>query len=128
MIKADLSSKEIFLKQDDSLKELYETEELLVEFIENENVFIFYKNKELVGCGMVIKTNAGWSYCDLGVWVNPKFRGCGFGAQILIYLREFALDVNLIPGCGCAIENSASQKTIEKSGFVSRYQLVSFKT
>jgi hypothetical protein len=128
MVKVDLSYKELLLRQDDSLKELYETEELLVEFIQNENVFTFYKNKELVGCGMVIKTNIDWDYCDLGVWVNQKHRGCSFGAQILIKLREFALDNNLKPSCGCAIENLASQRTIEKSGFVSRYQLVNFKT
>ncbi len=128
MVKEGLWSKELFLMQDCSLKELYETEGLLVEFLQNENVFTFYKNGELIGCGMVIKTIIGWDYCDLGVWVHPKNRGCGFGAQILMKLRGFALTNNLKPSCGCAIENVASQKTIEKSGFVSRYQLVNFKT
>jgi hypothetical protein len=32
----------------------------------------------------------------------------------------------LKPSCGCAIENKASQKTIEKSGFVSKYKLINF--
>jgi predicted acetyltransferase len=128
MVKTGLSSKELFLKQDDSLKELYETEELLIEFLLNENVFAFFKNEELIGCGMIIKTILDWDFCDLGVWVNPKNRGYGFGAQILMKLREYALKSNLKPSCGCAIENVASQKTIEKSGFVSRYQLVNFKT
>jgi predicted acetyltransferase len=128
MVKIDLSSIEILLRQDESLKELYETEELLIEFIENENVFIFYKNNELIGCGMVIKTNKDWDFCDLGVWVNRKQRGNGFGAQILLNLREFAVNNNLKPSCGCAIDHLASRKTIEKSGFVSRYQLINFKT
>jgi len=128
MVRGTLSSKEILLKQDDSLKELYETEELLVEFLEKEYVFIFYKEDEIIGCGMVIKTKMGWNYCDLGVWVASNKRGDSIGAQILIKLRAFALDNNLIPSCGCAIENIASQKTIEKSGYVSKHQLVSFKT
>lgn len=128
VVKAELSSKDLFLQQDDSLKELYETEELLTEFLLHENVFLFFKNNELIGCGMVIKTNLDWEYCDLGVWVNPKHRDKSFGAQILMRLREFALKSNLKPSCGCGIENVASQKTIEKSGFVSRYLLVNFKT
>jgi RimJ/RimL family protein N-acetyltransferase len=88
---------------------------------------LYFKNNELIGCGMVIKTILDWDYCDLGVWVNPKHRGNSFGAQILMKLREFALKSNLKASCGCAIENVASQKTIEKSGFVSRYYLVKFK-
>lgn len=127
MKKANLSSKELLLKQDDSLIELYETEQMLTDFLIDENVFTFYKNKEFIGCGMVIRTKADKEYCDLGVWVNPKNRGFGIGAQIIIHLREFALNQKLKPSCGCAIENIASQKTIEKSGFVSKYNLINFK-
>ena len=127
MQRADLSYKDLILSQDDSLKELYETEELLVRFIENEHVFVFYKNTELMGYGMVIRTHHEWDFCDLGVWVHPEKRGCSYGAQILLNLREFALDNNLKPSCGCAVDNIASQKTIEKSGFVSRYKLIEFE-
>ena len=77
---------------------------------------------------MVIRTHLDWDFCDLGVWVNPSKRGKSFGSQILLYLREFAINNNMKPSCGCAIENLASQKIIEKSGFVSRHKLISFKT
>jgi hypothetical protein len=127
MEKANLSSAGLLLSQDDSIKELFETEQQLTDFIQNENVFTFYKNDELIGCGMVIRTISGWNYCDLGVWVNPSKRGDGFGSQIILYLREYALKNNMNPSCGCAIENIASQRTIEKSGFVSRYKLINFK-
>jgi len=128
MDKADLSSVELLLRQDDSIKELFETEQQLTDFIQNENVFKFYKNNELIGCGMVLRTNKDWGFCDLGVWVNPSKRGNSLGSQIIINLREFAIENKMKSSCGCAIENLASQRTIEKSGFVSRYKLINFKT
>ncbi len=45
MKKADLSSVKLLLGQDDSIKELFETEQQLIDFIKNENVFEFYKNE-----------------------------------------------------------------------------------
>lgn len=128
MKRTDLLSVELLLGQDESIKELFETELQLIDFIKNENVFEFYKNNEFVGCGMVIRTHPDWSFCDLGVWVNPSKRGNAIGSQIILNLREFSLKNNLKPSCGCAIENLASQKAIEKSGFVSRYKLINFKT
>lgn len=126
MIKSDLSSARLFKQQDDSIKELFETNDQLTRFITEENVFEFYKNDEFVGCGMVIITNRGWNYCDLGVWVKPSSRGNKIGSQIILHLREYAIENNLKPSCGCAVENIASQKTIEKSGYVSRHKLISF--
>jgi len=128
MKKADLLSVGLLLGQDESIKELFETEQQLIDFITNENVFEFYKNEEFVGCGMVIRTHPDWSFCDLGVWVNPSKRGKAIGAQIILKLRDFSIKNNAKPSCGCAIENNASQKTIEKSGFVSKYKLINFVT
>jgi GNAT superfamily N-acetyltransferase len=127
MTKSDLSSIGLFKQQDDSIKELFETDDQLTGFITNENVFEFYGNDEFVGCGMVIITNRDWNYCDLGVWVKPSSRGNKIGSQIILRLREFAIENKLKPSCGCAVENIASQKTIERSGFASRHKLISFK-
>ena len=126
MQKSNLSSKKILLEQDNSIKELFATEQQLTEFVSKENVFEFYKNEELIGCGMVLKTNADWNFCDLGVWVNPSKRGNAFGAQIILKLSEFAISNDMKPSCGCAIENIASQQAIEKSGFISKYVLIKF--
>lgn len=100
----------------------------MIDFIKNENVFEFYKNEEFVGCGMVVRTHIDYKFCDLGVWVNPSKRGNAIGSQIILNMREFSVKNNLKPSCGCAIDNLASQKTIEKSGFVSKYKLINFKT
>jgi hypothetical protein len=128
MERVGLSSVGLIQRQDDSIKVLFDTEQQLVEFITNENVFTFNKNDELIGCGMVIRTHLDWDYCDLGVWVHPSKRGNSYGSQILLCLREFAINNNMNPSCGCAIENTASKKAIEKSGFVSKYELINFKT
>jgi predicted acetyltransferase len=127
MQQADHSFIKLILEQDDSINELFETELQLRNFIKDEHVFVFHKNEEFVGCGMVLRTNIDWNYCDLGVWVKPSNRCKGIGSQIILRLREFALKSNLNPSCGCAIENIASQKTIEKSGFISKHKLIKFK-
>ena len=126
MTKANLSSVGLLQAQDESIKELFETDEQLIDFIQNGNVFEFFKNDKFIGCGMALKTNPDWDYCDLGVWVKPSERGNGTGSQIILRLREFAIQNKMNPSCGCAIDNIASQRTIEKSGFVSRYKLINF--
>lgn len=57
MERVSLSSVGLILGQDDSIKVLFDTEQQLIEFIKNENVFTFSKNDELIGCGMVIRTH-----------------------------------------------------------------------
>jgi len=128
MQKSGFSSVNFLLNQDNSIKELFETEEQLIEYITNENVFEFFRNGEFIGCGIVLRTNPDWSFCDLGVWVNPPKRGHGFGSQIILKMRLFAIENDMKPSCGCAVENIASQKAIEKSGFVSKYKLIEFTT
>ncbi len=125
--KADASSIKLLLGQDESIKELFETEQQLSDFIQNENVFEFYNNDEFIGCGMVIRTHSDWDFCDLGVWVKPSKRGNAIGSQMILKLRDFAIKNNIKPSCGCGIENLASQKAIKKSGFVSRDSLINFK-
>ena len=126
--RADLSSVDLMKRQDNSINELFETKRQLIDFIKNEIVFEFYKNDEFVGCGMVLKTHPDWCFCDLGVWVHPSRRGNTIGSQILLKLREFSMKNGFNPSCACAIENQASQKAIQKSGFLSKYKLINFKT
>ncbi len=126
MIQSGRGSVPLLIGQDNSIRELFETEQQLVNFIENEHVFEFYRENTLVGCGMIIKTHSDYDFCDLGVWVHPSHRGKKIGPNVLIYLREFALEHGLIPSCGCGIENVASQKAIEKCGFISKFQLLDF--
>lgn len=126
MEKADISLSGFIMSQDSSIKELFENEMQLYDFIQNDNVFLFYKYDEFVGCGMMVRTHDGWNYCDLCIWVVPSARGQSLGSQILLRLKDFAEANRIIPTCGCAADNYASQKAIEKSGFASRYKLIRF--
>ena len=128
MKKSTLSSINFLLNQDNSIKELFETEQQLTEFITKDSVFEFYKNNEFIGCGMVLQTNPDWNFCDLGVWVHPTKRGNRIGSQIILKLRTYAIKNGMKPSCGCAIDNISSQKAIERSGFVSKYKLIEFST
>ena len=126
VITADQSDINHLMEQDESIQELFETREQLTHFIENDEVRMFYLKKDFAGCGTMIRTHPNWNYCDLGLWVHPSFRRRGLGTQILLHLKELAEKSGLTPSCGCAIENIASQKTIEKSGFVSKHKLIRF--
>jgi len=125
--KSDFLAAEFLASQDESIMELFDTKEQVVDYIQNHDVFEFYKDEAFFGCGMVIRTHPDWNFCDLGVWVVPSQRGKSLGAQILLNLSEFAGKKNLTPSCGCAIDNIASQKTIQKSGYVSRYSVINFQ-
>lgn len=124
--KSGLSSLALLLSQDESIKVLFNTEQQLLEFIQDEYVFEYYMNDELIGCGIIVRTHSNYDFCDLGVWVNPSKRGNSFGSQIILNLRKFALNKKMKPTCGCDIENIPSQKIIEKSGFASKYNLINF--
>lgn len=125
--RADESLAKTIMQQKDCFEELFETEDFLRSFLCRDHVFLFYRNDNLVGCGTALRTHPEWNYCDLGVWVKSEFRKQGIGAQIITFLRKFALENSFRPTCGCSIDNIASQKTLEKAGFISRHSLIEFK-
>ncbi|MBN1118614.1 MAG: GNAT family N-acetyltransferase [Bacteroidales bacterium] len=116
----------LLLNQKDDLAELYETETLLRHFIRDKNLYMFMLEEDLLGCGMILRTHKDFPYHDLGVWVSSKFRRQGYATQIIDWLRKHCLENNWIPTCGCAFDNIGSQKTLEKSGFRSKYKLLEF--
>ena len=111
------------LQQEDGL---YESPEELTRFVNGGNISMFIKENELYGCGYLIKVHENWDYYDIGMWVNPNSRNQGVATRIISYLKELCLKNVWIPICACAYGNVASQKTLEKNGFVSKYKLVEF--
>jgi len=108
--------------------ELYETPEELKRFINGKNVIMFLRDAQLLGCGYLIKVHDHFDYYDIGMWVNPQYRKQGIATFIISYLKDTCLTNHWSPICGCAIENIASQKTLEKNGFVSKHKLIEFST
>ena len=118
------SDSSFLLQQEDGL---YETSEELARFLKSGNITMFMKENELYGCGYLTRIHEHWDYYDIGMWVNPPFRHQGVAIKIISYLKDLCLRNGWIPICGCAYENVASQRTLERNGFVSKYKLLEFE-
>jgi len=63
---------------------------------------------------------------DIGMMVAPSFRRRGLGTHIVSEIANRIEKAGLRPICGCGAANTASKSTLEKAGFVSENQLMSF--
>jgi predicted GNAT family acetyltransferase len=63
---------------------------------------------------------------DIGMVVDPRRRRRGHGAYIVAHLKAHCLAKGWRPICCCAVDNPASQRTLERAGFASRDRLVEF--
>ena len=107
--------------------ELYESPEELIRFVKQQNVLLFQLDNCLMGCGYIIKVHKDWNYYDIGMWTNSKYRRQGIGSYIISYLKQLCINNKWLPICGCAIDNIASKKTLEKNGFISKHNLIEFE-
>lgn len=121
--RATIADYELLLQQPG---DLYETPAELTCLLNTESIQLFYRNDHLVGCGFKIHIHKKWNYYDIGMWVHPDFRRQGIAPQIIAYLKAQCLADNQIPICGCEVSNLASQKTLERNGFVGKHQLLEF--
>jgi len=111
------------LQQED---DLYETPEELERFVGGNNVIMFQRNNQLLGCGYLIRVHPNYNYYDIGMWVNPVYRRQSIATMIISYLKDLCIGNGWTPICGCAFDNIASQKTLEKNGFISKHKLIEF--
>ena len=81
---------------------------------------------ELIGAGVLKIVIAGMAGVDIGMVVGPRHRGRGYGAYIVRHLKAHCLARGWRPICGCAIDNLASHRTLERAGFASLHTLVEF--
>ena len=113
-----------FLSTFDS--ELFGSLEELNYLVNNEMLYMFEQGERLVGCGYLIKVLPGKNVYDIGMWTNPDFRRQGYATKIIAYIKNHCLANKYIPICGCAVDNTASRKALERNGFISRHCLVEF--
>lgn len=106
--------------------ELYESEEELYLLVMGGNIFMYHLESQLIGCGFLIRTMDNRMFYDIGMWVNSAYRRKGFATRIVAHLKEYCLENNMVPICGCAVDNQASRKTLEKNGFFSKHDLIEF--
>lgn len=118
---------DLLLNQGDGIEELFENSLQLGNFIDFDTVLMFYQNDQFVGCGTILRTHTKWLYHDIGIWVKSDFRKQGIATQMVTYMREYCISKEWTGTCACAFDNIASQKTLEKSGFISKYKLIDFQ-
>jgi len=81
---------------------------------------------KIAGCGVSNRFIEDRDAVDVGMMVAQSFRRRGLGTYIVSEIANRIEKAGLRPICGCGAGNTASKATLEKAGFVSEHQLMSF--
>ncbi len=107
-------------------EEVFDHPEEVGQYIQAQQIFLFEKENNLVGFGIYSPVICGREDYDIGMLITPEFRHKGYGTFIIQYLVNFCRQNGWNPNAGCAVENTASRKCLEKAGFVTRHRLLKF--
>ncbi|MBK7453354.1 MAG: GNAT family N-acetyltransferase [Anaerolineales bacterium] len=107
-------------------EEIFERDEEVQDYIRKEQIFLFEKDKEIIGFGIFARVIEGRQEFDIGMLVDRKYRRQGYGEFITRYLVNHCQKNGWRAICGCAIENTGSRRCLENAGFISRYRLLEF--
>lgn len=91
----------------------------LSERLNRDELFVLYDQHTLVATGECIPSQKQTPYADLGMVVAQAYRSKGLGSFMLTQLKQYCYQTGLKPICSCEVTNLASQKAIEKAGFIS---------
>lgn len=106
----------------------FENEGEIAGLIETDKLWTVRVDGEIAGCGVVNQFIEGHDAVDVGMMVAPDYRRKGLGTYIVSEIANKIEREGLRPICGCGASNAASKATLEKAGFVSDHQLLSFTT
>ena len=107
--------------------DLYESPEELNYTVSHRMVLMYEKDGLLLGCGYLIRVLPGRDIFDVGMWVNPAFRRQGYAVMIISHLKETCLKMGYTPIAGCAADNVASRRTLERCGFTTKHCAIVFE-
>jgi L-amino acid N-acyltransferase YncA len=105
---------------------VFDTNDEIAETIANRNMFIFENNTDVIGFGIFQRVIDDRPDFDLGLLVDANYRGQSIGCYIIQNLADYCIKNGWWGTCGCAIENTASRRCLEKAGFSSRYRMLEF--
>lgn len=94
------------------------------EWIRRDRVSVLERSGDFLGIGLLTRVWPTRSEHDVGVMVHPDHRGRGHASFILRALKRRCLDQGSRPTAGCAPENIASSRALQRAGFVSRHSLL----
>jgi RimJ/RimL family protein N-acetyltransferase len=107
---------------------MFETADEVVHHIATGEILIYEHDQAPVGCGVFTPVCPGAGAFDIGVGVLPAFRRKGYGELIIRHLKLHCLgELGVRPVCGCAVQNQASRRTLEKAGFISQHRLLELR-
>lgn len=107
-------------------EEVFESDEEIKETISNRNMILFLIKSEVIGFGIFQRTIPGYDSFDIGMLIVEKFRRKVFGSFIIQYMTDHCTQNGWRATCGCAINNLASRKTLEKAGYTTRHRMLLF--
>lgn len=81
-------------------------------------------NGDLAGCGILTRVVEGHDAVDLGMVVAAPHRGRGIGTYIATHLANLCDRSGDQPIAGCAVDNHASRRALERSGFSASHRLI----
>ena len=105
---------------------VFETKDEITAVVLNKNVFIFENEEEIIGFGVFQRIIEGRPVFDLGMLVEKKYRKQGYGQAIIKYLRNYCSENGWRGICGCAVDNIASRKCLERAGYIGKHRMVEF--
>jgi len=91
----------------------------------DERLFLYeLPNGDVAGCGILTRVVDGHDAVDLGMVVAAPHRGQGIGTYIATHLANLCDSAGDTPIAGCAIDNHASRRALERSGFSASHRLL----
>ena len=89
-------------------------------------VTLFEVPDRLTGFGLCTPVGPHTTACDVGIRVCEPYQRRGLGAWIVQRMVARAENQGLVATAGCAIDNVASRRTLERAGFVADHRLLQF--
>ncbi|MFC5468127.1 GNAT family N-acetyltransferase [Cohnella suwonensis] len=123
---------EIFhLATTDDLQEIRQVcEDFLDDYdrwIARRELFVYYRDKVLLGIGVVGKSKMFDGLASIGMFTNNAYRNQGVGKTVIVQLREWCHRHGIIPISGCWYYNEASKRTLESGGMVTKTRLLNIE-
>ncbi|PKN99455.1 MAG: hypothetical protein CVU42_08130 [Chloroflexi bacterium HGW-Chloroflexi-4] len=107
-------------------EEVFDHDYEVLEYINKKQLLIFEKEGTPIGFGIFSRVIEGRPDFDIGMLVEKEYRGQGIGQFIISTLADHCIKNGWRPVAGCAVENTASRRTLEKAGFTAGYRMLEF--
>src|SRR5665647_1513975 len=86
--------------------------------IDAGNIFVLVYQEEIMGGGIMERSQLFGGTVSIGMYTNSLFRKKGVAKKILLNLKKQAYIENLMPVAGCWYYNTLSRKSLEAAGMI----------